>query len=97
MRVAGGEYRALYGGAGGERVRPFFLDEVPVTNADFLAFVRANPQWRRSRVRPLFVTAALFEQVEDMSKWLEEINENGGESESNHRSRPDRLINREYA
>lgn len=31
--------------------------------------------------RPLFVTSALFNQVEDMSKWLEEINENGGETE----------------
>jgi bifunctional DNase/RNase len=31
--------------------------------------------------RPLFVTSSLFSQVEDMSKWLEEINENGGETE----------------
>src|SRR5690242_20433777 len=28
--------------------------------------------------RPVFVTNSLFSQVEDMSKWLEEINENGG-------------------
>ncbi len=31
--------------------------------------------------RPLFVSRSLFNQVEDMSKWLEEINENSGESE----------------
>jgi uncharacterized protein len=31
--------------------------------------------------KPLYVTSALFAQVEDMSKWLEEINENGGETE----------------
>jgi len=31
--------------------------------------------------RPVFVTNSLFSQVEDMSKWLEEINENGGEIE----------------
>jgi hypothetical protein len=31
--------------------------------------------------RPLFVATSLFNQVEDMSKWLEEINENGGELE----------------
>ncbi len=31
--------------------------------------------------RPVFVTSVLFNQVEDMSKWLEEINENGGETE----------------
>src|SRR6266700_1443065 len=29
--------------------------------------------------KPLYVATALFNQVEDMSKWLEEINENGGE------------------
>src|SRR5216110_1137792 len=28
--------------------------------------------------KPLFVSSSLFSQVEDMSKWLEEINENGG-------------------
>ena len=27
--------------------------------------------------RPLYVTTSLFNQVEDMSKWLEEINEQG--------------------
>lgn len=31
--------------------------------------------------RPLYVSSTLFNQVEDMSKWLEEINENGGEAE----------------
>lgn len=35
-------------------VSGFFLDVQPVTNADFLAFVEAEPQWRRSRVSPLF-------------------------------------------
>lgn len=35
-------------------VAPFWLDVRPVTNAEFLAFVRAHPKWRRSRVLPLF-------------------------------------------
>ncbi|MBI4622214.1 MAG: formylglycine-generating enzyme family protein [Verrucomicrobia bacterium] len=35
-------------------VEAFWLDERPVTNAEFLAFVRANPTWQRSRVSPLF-------------------------------------------
>ena len=29
------------------KVRGFLLQEHPVTNVEFLAFVRANPQWRR--------------------------------------------------
>ena len=35
-------------------VPAFRLDARPVTNADFFAFVRANPQWRRSQISPLF-------------------------------------------
>jgi formylglycine-generating enzyme required for sulfatase activity len=35
-------------------VAAFALDARPVTNGDFLAFVRANPKWQRTRVSPLF-------------------------------------------
>jgi formylglycine-generating enzyme len=35
-------------------VPAFRLDAQPVTNAAFLAFVRENPKWQRSRVGPLF-------------------------------------------
>ena len=56
-RVGGGTYSPLYRDADGNgdiAVAPFYLDRTAVTNADFLAFVRANPQWRRSRARRLF-------------------------------------------
>lgn len=35
----------------------FQLDVRPVTNAEFLAFVRAHPAWQRSAVSPLFADA----------------------------------------
>jgi len=35
-------------------VKAFALDIHPVTNAEFLDFVRANPRWRRSQVKRLF-------------------------------------------
>ena len=35
-------------------VKPFCLDVLPVTNDDFLQFVRANPRWQRSVVKRLF-------------------------------------------
>ena len=35
-------------------VRAFYLDEYPVTNAQFLAFVRTHSEWRRSHVARLF-------------------------------------------
>jgi len=42
-------------------VAAFRLDVTPVTNAQFLAFVRANPKWQRSRVSPLFADASYLE------------------------------------
>ena len=36
------------------RVAAFRLDVFPVTNGQFLDFVRQHPEWRRSRVKPLF-------------------------------------------
>ncbi len=35
-------------------VDAFWLDARPVTNGEFLVFVRDHPEWRRSRVSPLF-------------------------------------------
>jgi formylglycine-generating enzyme len=42
-------------------VAAFALDVLPVTNAGFLAFVRAHPQWQRSRVSPLFADATYLQ------------------------------------
>lgn len=36
------------------QVKPFHLDALPVTNQEFLEFVRANPRWQRSVVKRLF-------------------------------------------
>lgn len=47
------------------------LVEIDARPSDCLALATAQK-------RPLFVTASLFAQAEDMSKWLDEINENGG-------------------
>ncbi len=38
-------------------VQAFALDRHPVTNAEFLDFVRAHPRWRRSQVKRLFADA----------------------------------------
>lgn len=54
--VPGGTYEPFLRVAG-ERaleVAPFALDALPVTNADYLAFVRAHPEWRRGAVPSLF-------------------------------------------
>jgi formylglycine-generating enzyme required for sulfatase activity len=59
-RINGGPYVPLYRGAFEpplQDVPTFYLAERPVTNAEFLAFVRANPQWRRSEVKRVFANA----------------------------------------
>jgi formylglycine-generating enzyme required for sulfatase activity len=42
-------------------VAAFWLDELPVTNAQFLAFVTAHPKWRRSQVSRLFADSSYLE------------------------------------
>jgi len=55
-----GEYAPLFRGKDDPatvRVPAFYLDVRQVTNADFLGFVQSNPNWRRSRVSPIFAEA----------------------------------------
>ena len=53
--VKGGTFVPLYGGdSTGVKVKSFLLDAYPVTNAQYLAFVQDNQQWRKSAVKRLF-------------------------------------------
>ncbi|MBI5849602.1 MAG: SUMF1/EgtB/PvdO family nonheme iron enzyme [Planctomycetes bacterium] len=55
VAVGAGFHRPLYGkDVDRIEVAAFRLERRPVTNAQFLAFVRANPAWRRSFVKRLF-------------------------------------------
>lgn len=56
LRIPASEFRPLYGDAQAPptQVPAFFLDRTPVTNAEFLNFLRAVPAWRRSQVSRLF-------------------------------------------
>ena len=47
----------------GVRIKPYALMRTPVSNAEFLAFVKANPQWRRDRV------AGVFAEQRYLSHW----------------------------
>lgn len=52
VTLPGGKFRSAlkYEDVQTVKVAPFALQKRPVTNAEFLAFVRAHPQWRRDRV-----------------------------------------------
>jgi sulfatase modifying factor 1 len=59
--VGPGTYRPTFPASPSETTVPvakFWLDRTPVTNADLLAFVRAKPEWRRDRIKPLRAEAA---------------------------------------
>lgn len=71
VTVPVGEYRPLFPGRKGQPVVPvasFALERTPVTNAQFLAFVGAVPQWRRSRVPTLFADSGyLADWTDDLT------------------------------
>lgn len=57
IEIPAGEYLPLFTSAADPVSVPvptFYLDERPVTNSEFLAFVQANPKWQRANVSPLF-------------------------------------------
>ena len=59
--IPGGLFRPLFASPTDYREVPvaaFCLDALPITNGDFLAFVGANPNWQRSRVKRLFAEEA---------------------------------------
>jgi len=63
VMIPGGEYTPLFTKDAKPRsVSSFFLDVEAVTNAQFLQFVRANPQWRRSQVAEVFADSGYLRQ-----------------------------------
>ena len=57
--IPGGEYKPFYSSDTGlVTVHPFLMDERPVTNSEFLAFVKANPQWQRSKIKQIYADSS---------------------------------------
>ncbi|MDD3772036.1 MAG: formylglycine-generating enzyme family protein [Weeksellaceae bacterium] len=56
QKIEGGSYLGFIGKDSARlvEVSSFYLDESPVTNAEFLEFLRKNPQWTRSNVTSLY-------------------------------------------
>lgn len=65
VRLPGGSFRSAlkYEDAPVTRIAPFALQKRPVTNAEFLAFVQAHPQWRRDNV------ASVMAEPRYLSHW----------------------------
>jgi formylglycine-generating enzyme required for sulfatase activity len=66
--VPEGGYRPLFQTPGEPKelqVKAFYLDTTEVTVADFLEFVRANPQWARSQVKRVFADESYLKNWDD--------------------------------
>jgi formylglycine-generating enzyme required for sulfatase activity len=64
--IPGGEFKSALryeDAASGTRIAPFRLMRRPVTNADFLRFVKAHPEWNRGRA-PLSLAERRY-----LSRW----------------------------
>ncbi|AZA60148.1 MULTISPECIES: formylglycine-generating enzyme family protein [Chryseobacterium] len=63
VRIDGGVYEAFIGKDSGRtvKVETFYLDDSPVTNADYLRFLKANPQWTKSKVKRLYADSSYLQ------------------------------------
>lgn len=60
IKIEAGTYKAFIGKDSGRvvNVNSFYIDDSPVTNSEYLEFVKANPQWAKSKVLRLYADSA---------------------------------------
>jgi formylglycine-generating enzyme len=54
VRIPAGTHVPFYGDGQAVRIDAFLLDRQPVTQAQYLEFVGAQPRWRRDKITPAF-------------------------------------------
>jgi formylglycine-generating enzyme len=54
VRIPGADHVPFYGAGQPVRIEAFLLDRLPVTRAQYLEFVRAQPRWRRGTLTPAY-------------------------------------------
>jgi formylglycine-generating enzyme len=65
VKIKAGYYTPLYSpNAQKTEVKKFEMDIYPVTNSDFLAFVKQNQEWRKSKVKSIFADSNYLKQWE---------------------------------
>lgn len=66
MKINKGSYIPLYGvDQQPVLVSPFLMDIYPVTNQEFLEFVKEHPEWKKSNVKPIFADSAYLNTWEN--------------------------------
>jgi formylglycine-generating enzyme len=72
--VSGGSYKPLYSSDERIKVESFYMDKYPVTNREFLEFVKANPSWQKSNVKRLFADQSYLKHWSGSMELGENIN-----------------------
>ena len=76
MKIDSGSYRAFIGKDSNNiiKVKSFYIDDSPVTNAEYLTFLKANPQWTRSKVLRLYADSTYLKHWKGDYQLPEKIN-----------------------
>lgn len=75
--IIGGTFVPLYGSDSSEvKINDFYLDAYPVTNQQFLDFVKQYPKWQRSKVKRLFADKNYLRKWADDVTLGSEVNPN---------------------
>jgi sulfatase modifying factor 1 len=77
MKIGGGIYLPLYSLDSQKiKVMPFQLDNYLVSNAEYLAFVKNYPEWKKSKVKKLFVDDGYLKHWKSDTSFSDSIKDN---------------------
>ena len=63
--VKGGNYAPLYSSEQNfVQVNDFYMDVYPVTNSQFIDFLKANPEWKKEKVKRLFAEESYLSKLD---------------------------------
>lgn len=66
-KIEGGTYKAFFGQDSGNvvKVKSFYIDDSPVTNREYLQFLKANPQWSKKQILKLYADSSYLKNWTD--------------------------------
>jgi len=76
VKISSGYYRPIYQSAEMSKLKvpTFYMDIYAVTNADFVEFVKTNPNWQRSKVKRIFADESYLKHWRSDTELGEKVN-----------------------
>ena len=78
QKISGGTYKSFFVKTAAQpaKVTSFYMSTHAVTNADYLAFVKANPAWRKSKASKLMVDNNYLRHWKSDLEWNSDVDAN---------------------